>query len=175
MGIAREGRSARSKIESIVSRTLSVVPLGSAPAAAISPPARFPAVSSSRRRARRSSGIDGTRLLAVAPSGKLVSCQRWQSIFSRCDLPLPKNPLTHAPRWLVFPILSRKERMIFWTPSAYCPSQTNVSSSPRSSDCVRSLRLSEMRAWPWFTRGWEAGSRCRASLIFIAFLLRRAA
>ena len=30
-----------------------------------------------------------TRPRAVAPSGNLVSCQRWQSILRRCDLPLP--------------------------------------------------------------------------------------
>ena len=93
--------AAQEHAQRIVRRTWSVVPLGSAPAAARRPPARLPAVSSSRSSSAGRRASTGTRLRAVAPSGNGVSAQRWQSIFSRCDLPLPKKPLTHAAFWLV--------------------------------------------------------------------------
>src|SRR5690606_2774249 len=56
--------------------------------------------------------------------------------------------------------------MIFCTPSAYWPSQTKVLNSPRSSSSARPCSPA-MRACPWLTSGWLAGSRCRMSLIFI--------
>ena len=100
-----------------------------------------------------SSGMDGTRLRAVEPSGKRVSTHRWQSILSRCDLPLPKKPLTHAARWFVWAMFVRNEERILWIPSAYCPSQTKVESSPRSSSKTLSSDFSAMRAWPLIDQG----------------------
>ena len=95
----------------------------------------------------------------MAPSGNLVSCHRWQAIFSRCDLPLPKNPLTHAAFWLVDVRFARNDLRILMMPSAYWPSHTKVESSPRSSSNTFSFDLSAMRAWPWLTSGWVEGSR----------------
>ena len=132
----------RSRTPRTVWRTRSVLPLGKLPAAATSPPDRLPAVSSSRNALRRSSGMAGTRLLAVEPSGKTVSAHRWASIFSRCDLPLPKNPLTHAACWLVCAKFLRNDSTILAIPSAYCPSHTKVRSSAWSSAMARSSRLS---------------------------------
>src|SRR3972149_5590100 len=49
-------------------------------------------------------------------------------------------------------------------PFAYCPSQTNVWSSPLSSS------VASMRDCPWLTSGWVEGSRSRTSFIFIFIL-----
>ena len=62
-----------------------------------------------RRQLRRHRGNEGARRRSV---GIAVSCQRWQSIFRKCDLPLPKKPLTHAPFWLVWLEFARNDSMM---------------------------------------------------------------
>jgi len=57
---------------------------------------RFPAVSSSFRSARISSGSLGTIARAVAPSGKRRILPQVTKHLQKCDFPLPKNPLTHS-------------------------------------------------------------------------------
>ena len=127
-----------------------MVPPSSDPAAATGGlPMRRARTSSSRRASPTSEGSRPTTSpRAVAPSSNLVSSQRCASILRRCDLPLPKKPLTHTASWRGASRCARYRSSIRCSASANRPVQTNVSSSARSSRITLGSVPPVIRAWP---------------------------
>ena len=98
------------------------------PAAACSPADCLPRVVSSRS-ASLISVVRCESPRGCVPSAKGSSVHKARSTFTKCDLPLPKKPLTQMPGCSVLPRFARYVSSTFRKPASYWPWQTKVDSS----------------------------------------------